>query len=99
MSGVGSYRTNYQQLVQFKDVFLTNSKNMSSLGKYVTFGGLSVSVYLLTKLDPTKCVVLVVRLLQQAASQLQGSPHRPVFIDVQLCRLPRSYGLLHGPDW
>jgi hypothetical protein len=99
MSSVGSYRTNYQQLVQFKDVFLTNSKNMSSLGKYVAFGGLSVSVYLLTKLDPTKCDFLVVRLLQQAASQLKGSPYRPVFIDVQLCRLPRSHGLLHGPDW
>lgn len=46
MSTVAAYRTNYQQLVQFKDVFLTNSKNMSSLGKYVSFGGLSVSFFL-----------------------------------------------------
>lgn len=44
MSTVASYRTNFQQLQQFKDVFLTNSKNMSSLGKYVSFGGLSTQL-------------------------------------------------------
>lgn len=63
MSTVASYRTNYQQLVQFKDVFLANSKNMSSLGKYVSFGALSVSSPLLNASDPTECVVLVARLL------------------------------------
>jgi len=44
MSGVAAYRTNFQQLLMFKNVFMTNSKNMSSLGKYVTFGSLSVSI-------------------------------------------------------
>jgi hypothetical protein len=46
MSGVAAYRTNFQQLLMFKNVFMTNSKNMSSLGKYVTFGSLSVSITL-----------------------------------------------------
>ena len=43
MSTVAAHRTNFQQLAQFKNVFMTNSKNMSSLGKYVSFGTLSVS--------------------------------------------------------
>ena len=70
MSTVASYRTNYQQLVQFKDVFLTNSKNMSSLGKYVSFGGLSVSFFFLTDLDPTERVILVARFIQQTTCYL-----------------------------
>jgi hypothetical protein len=51
MGTVGAYRTNYQQLLMFKNVFMANSKNMSSLGKYVTFGSLSVSNLLMTFAD------------------------------------------------
>jgi len=43
MSSIAQYRTNVASLIQFRDVFMTNLRNMSSLGKYIAFGTLSVS--------------------------------------------------------
>lgn len=45
MSSIAQYRTNVASLVQYRDVFMTNVRNMSSLGKYIAFGTLSVSSF------------------------------------------------------
>lgn len=69
MSTIQAHRTNYQQLLAFKDIFLANSKHMSSLGKYISFGPLSVSRFIKSELtfsglDLTQRHIFVARFIQ-----------------------------------
>jgi hypothetical protein len=43
MRQVSTYKTNYAQLVKYKDIFLNNTRHMAAFGKYFSFGKGSVS--------------------------------------------------------